>query len=67
MESFAITADTLAVMTRVIGHIEIDAGNCRRACTPEIYATEEAYRLVQAGMPFRDAYRKVAEKYARKS
>ncbi len=63
MESFEIVASTLPVMMRVIDIIEVDEEKCRRACTPEIYATEEAYRLVESGMPFRDAYRKVARKY----
>ncbi len=63
MESFEIVESTLPVMTRVIERIEIDVQNCARACTPDIYATEEAYRLVQSGMPFRDAYRKVAAKF----
>ena len=31
-----------------------------------IFATAEAYRLVQEeGIPFRDAYRKVAKQYAK--
>jgi argininosuccinate lyase len=64
MESFAITEDVLPILRRVIETIEIDEDKCRLACTPEIYATEEAYKLVQAGMPFRDAYRKIAEKFA---
>ena len=64
MESIEITGASLAIMTRVIDKLEVDADRCRQACTAEIYATEEAYRLVRAGMPFRDAYRKVAEKYA---
>jgi argininosuccinate lyase len=33
--------------------------------TEELYATEEAYKLVRQGVPFRDAYRKVAERFAR--
>jgi len=63
MESFAIVESVLPIMKRVIETFEVDEEKCRRACTPEIYATEEAYKLVQAGMPFRDAYRKVAEKF----
>ncbi len=36
-------------------NIKLDAGT---------YATEEAYKLVTGdGLPFREAYRKVAEKY----
>jgi argininosuccinate lyase len=63
MESFEIVEKTLPMMARVIDLLEVDKEKCRRACTPEIYATEEAYRLVKSGIPFRDAYRKVAEKF----
>jgi argininosuccinate lyase len=63
MESFEIVQDTLQIMTRVVELLEIDEEKCRQACTAEIYATEEAYKLVKAGMPFRDAYRKVAKKF----
>jgi argininosuccinate lyase len=64
MESFEIVSDSLPILTRVIELLEVNVEKCRQACTPEIYATEEAYNLVKAGMPFRDAYRRVAEKYS---
>lgn len=63
MESCEIVQSTLRIMTRVVERLEIDEKKCREACTAEIYATEEAYKLVKAGMPFRDAYRKVAERF----
>jgi argininosuccinate lyase len=63
MESFEIVESTLPIMSLVIDLLEVDQEKCRSACTPEIYATEEAYRLVKSGMPFRDAYRKIAEKF----
>jgi argininosuccinate lyase len=63
MESFEIVESTLPIMTRVIDLLEVDQEKCRQACTPEIYAAEEAYRLVKSGMPFRDAYRKIAEQF----
>jgi argininosuccinate lyase len=65
MESFEITLASLEMMTRVLGLLEVDEKKCRQACTPELLATEEAYRLVKSGMPFRDAYRKVAARYSR--
>ena len=34
---------------------------CKKAMTPELYATEKAYTLVKKGMPFREAYQKVAK------
>jgi argininosuccinate lyase len=61
MESFDIVESTLPVVSRVIEQLEVDEEKCRLGCTPELYATEEAYRLVKAGMPFRDAYRAIAE------
>jgi argininosuccinate lyase len=64
MESFEIVESTLSIMLHVMEGIMVDEEKSRLACTPEIYATEEVYRLVQSGVPFRDAYRKVAEKYA---
>jgi argininosuccinate lyase len=63
MESFKIVQDTLEMMTHVVELLEVDEEKCLQACTAEIYATEEAYKLVKAGMPFRDAYRKIAEKF----
>ena len=63
MESFEIVENSLSIVRLVIEQLEIDEEKCRQACTPEIFATEEAYRLVQSGMPFRDAYRNVAEKF----
>jgi argininosuccinate lyase len=58
------TKRTLDIMTLVVANIEVDEDNCRKAMTDELYATEEAYKLVQAGTPFRDAYREVAKKFA---
>ncbi|HLF57154.1 MAG TPA: lyase family protein, partial [Thermoanaerobaculia bacterium] len=38
----------------------------RVALTPELHAAEEAHRLVvEEGIPFREAYRRIAAKYAR--
>ena len=57
-----LAADSVDIMALVLDglsfrpeNIKLDAG---------LYATEEAYRLVtDDGLPFRDAYRKIAEKY----
>jgi argininosuccinate lyase len=65
MESFDIVESSLPIMTRIIEQLEVNEEKCRLACTPEIYATEEAYQLVKSGIPFRDAYRKVAERFSR--
>ena len=65
LTAFDETQSCLEMMTLVIESLGIDESACRAAMTGELHATEEAYRLVAEGMPFRDAYRKVGEKYAR--
>ncbi|OIN99564.1 MAG: argininosuccinate lyase [Elusimicrobia bacterium CG_4_10_14_0_2_um_filter_56_8] len=52
---------SLGIMSVVVEGLRFDAEKC--APSGELYATEEVYKLVKKGMPFRDAYRKVAEKY----
>jgi argininosuccinate lyase len=59
------TLESLHIMSRVAAEIEVDARACAAAMSRDIYATEEAYRLVQEGMSFRAAYRKIAEKYVK--
>ncbi|UCF18626.1 MAG: argininosuccinate lyase [Gemmatimonadota bacterium] len=62
-KAFDVTGKCLAVMTAVIPRVIIDEEACAAAMSDELYATEEAYRLVQQGVPFRDAYRQVARKH----
>jgi argininosuccinate lyase len=64
MESFDIVESTVPIIARVIEQLEVDEEKCRKACTPEIHATEQAYQLVKAGMPFRDAYKKIAKRFS---
>jgi len=47
-------------MSHVAGKLSFEREACEKACTDELRATERVYRLVQQGMPFRDAYRQVA-------
>ena len=57
VESVDIMAYLLEGLEFLPGNIELDDG---------VFATEEAYRLVtEEGVPFRDAYRKVAKRYTR--
>ena len=51
----------LGIMSVVVEGLRFDEKKC--ALPAELFATEEVYRLVEKGMPFRDAYRKIAEKY----
>jgi argininosuccinate lyase len=49
------------VTTRLVGALEVDAEASARACTPDLHAAGRALHLAAKGMPFRDAYRQVAQ------
>ncbi len=63
--SFETTKACLEVMSLVLSKIKINESQCKKAMTPELFATEEAYKLVKKGVPFREAYRTVGKKYSK--
>lgn len=63
MEAFDITEQCLSVMALVFSGLIVNKGKCQQALTREVYAAEEAIKLAKNGVPFRDAYGKVAEDY----
>lgn len=55
-------ADELfGVLVRLIPALEVNAEATATASTDELYAAHQAYVYVQGGLPFREAYRKVAQ------
>jgi len=63
MNAMSITQSSLSIATLILERLEFDKAKCEASLTPELYATEEAYKLVKGGMPFRDAYKQVGERY----
>ncbi|KKP59788.1 MAG: Argininosuccinate lyase [Candidatus Gottesmanbacteria bacterium GW2011_GWA1_34_13] len=61
MESINITLSTIDVLNIFIPIIKPNEKKLIDACTPEIYATHQAYILVKQGMPFRNAYKQVGQ------
>jgi argininosuccinate lyase len=57
------TKSCLKIMTIVLKGLKVNKENCKKAMSKEVYATERAYELVKKGMPFREAYRKVAKEF----
>ncbi|MDE2461971.1 MAG: argininosuccinate lyase, partial [Gammaproteobacteria bacterium] len=51
----------LDVLIRLVPTLQVDAKRAAAACTDELYATHEAYRRVQQGVPFREAYKQIAQ------
>jgi argininosuccinate lyase len=59
-----LAGETLAIMTAALPEVRFHPERIRLA--PGLRATEEAYRLVlEEGIPFREAYRRVGERYKR--
>jgi argininosuccinate lyase len=55
-------ADELfSVVARLVPALKVNAEATAAASTDELYAAHQAYVLVQGGLPFREAYRKVAQ------
>mgnify|MGYP001600294429 CR=1 FL=1 len=54
------TQQCLNIMSLLVKQIKINEKNCENALTTEMFATEEAYKLVKKGATFREAYRQVA-------
>ena len=63
MRSFDITKSSLSVMRLVLENLKVNAKRCQEGLTKEVYATEEVYRFVKRGVPFRDAYKRVSKQY----
>ena len=64
MGAIDTTEACLRMMTLVVSGIEANEKRSAEAMTEELFATEEAYRLVEEGMPFREAYRVVGKRFS---
>ncbi len=60
IEALHLCRESLEVVGLYAARLQVDRERLEAACTPELFATDRAYELVAAGMPFRDAYREVA-------
>ncbi|PJA02476.1 argininosuccinate lyase [bacterium (Candidatus Gribaldobacteria) CG_4_10_14_0_2_um_filter_36_18] len=63
MKGFEITKESLSVMSLIFKNLKVDKEKCNKALTKDIYATEKAYKLVEKGVPFREAYKIISENY----
>jgi argininosuccinate lyase len=63
MKAFAASRQTLIISQLLFKNLNVNRAKCQSAMTEELFATEQAYKLVQNGVPFRDAYREIAKKY----
>ena len=60
LKGISITLESLRVAALVVSEISVNKTKCESAMTDDLYATQKAYALVSEGVPFREAYRRVA-------
>lgn len=61
MRSFDIIMNCLEIMKLVFENLKIHRDRMLTALNPPVFATDRAYELVRDGVPFRTAYREVAQ------
>lgn len=66
IEALNTTLDTLEVMTLVVKHLIPNREKMKEACSEDIYLTEECYKAVAQGVPFREAYMLIKSGRSRK-
>ena len=64
IKSLEITNKSISIMAFVFNNLNVNKESCEKSCTKELYATDEAIALVKSGIPFREAYQKVAKNIA---
>ena len=52
--------DAVSLVSELIAALEFDTERMREAINPEMYATDRAVELTSEGVPFREAYKRVA-------
>jgi len=65
MRGLETTKKTVDVITLTVGKLRVNREKCLDAFTPDVFATDEALRLVAQGAAFRDAYRTVSKNLAK--
>jgi argininosuccinate lyase len=66
IKGFEITKQGLKAASLLFRSLKVNKERCRKAMTEDIYATEKAYKLVEKGVPFRDAYKQVSKELSEK-
>ena len=64
LDGIDLLKSNLEIMQIVIQNLTIKEKNLRLAMTDDLYATEKIYKLVNKGVPFRQAYIKIKEEYS---
>ncbi len=58
-----LATDTISIASHIVKNLQANKENLAKACSEDLYATDEVYKLVREGQMFRDAYRTIGKKY----
>lgn len=58
-----LATDTISIASHIVKNLQANKENLAKACSEDLYATDEVYKLVREGQMFRDAYRIIGKKY----
>jgi argininosuccinate lyase len=61
MESLDLVEESSAMAALTVSRLQPNEERMIEACSAELFATDAAYDLVLKGVPFRDAYRRIAD------
>lgn len=62
LRAIPVVEDQVEILSRVIAEFSVCTERTSEAMSDELFATYDAFRQVQEGVPFRDAYRETAQK-----
>lgn len=65
MKALGITQMSIDISILLFESLSVNKDACKAAMTEELFATKRVYELVAQGMPFRDAYKKIALSYTK--
>jgi len=66
MRGFSLTLTSVGIVTLIFRNLSVNPAKCQAAMTDELFATAKVYELVEKGLPFREAYRIVAQQFGEK-
>jgi argininosuccinate lyase len=61
VNGFDFIKESLDITMLIFEHLKVNTEKCEKAITNELFATKKVYDLVEAGIPFRDAYKKISK------
>jgi argininosuccinate lyase len=63
IRGFSSAIEAIHITGLVFENLTVHKDKCEAAMTKELFATDKAYKLVQQGMPFREAYMQISKEY----